>query len=107
LKISEIVNVQFPPASAVTLIVVPETLVLTIPVHPDAVYGTGSTSVTVNVCVELSTALKVKVDGETVNGARVGLGSGVGVPLGAGPGDPLGVGLGAPLGLGVGRGSST
>jgi hypothetical protein len=75
---SATVTVQDPAASAVTLTLVPDTLAVATPLHPEAEYGPAVPSVIVTVCVALVAAPNDKVLDESESGISVGVGIGVG-----------------------------
>jgi len=92
------VRVQDPAATAVTLTLVPDTLAVATPLHPEAEYGPGVPSVIVTVSVALVAAPNDKVVDESESGVGDGVSSGVGdgVPSGVGDGVPSGVKLTEP-----------
>jgi hypothetical protein len=103
---SEMVSVHVPAAAEVTVTLVPETAAVTMPVHPDAVYGPATPSTIVTICGFAVVASNVRAEFDSTSGAGVGVGVGVGLA----EGDAVGVGLaegsgeGEAVGDGLGAG---
>lgn len=81
LRESVTVNVQVPAATDVTVTVVPLTLAVTMPEHPDAVYGPATPSVILSVCGFAVVASNVSDAADSDSGIGVGVAVGVGDAL--------------------------
>ena len=92
---------------------VPETTAVTVPAHPEAVYGPATPSVIVTICGFAVVASNVKAGFDTESGTGVGLAVGDGLGVGDGLADGVGVGLadgsgeGEAVGDGLGAGRRT